>query len=682
MKRQILKLLPNLFMLLVLFVFCVPLSFFTSNKENPVTASGQDKYQYPLYPWRHDYHQAIVFKLKSSTGDNPPSQVYNVQESLEQIKTLHYLSRGMPIIVYLSGWQQGGHDHQYPCLNKPGYHLMRPGIDKTPLEALRWLMETAKEYNAVVSIQINMHKAVADNELYWHYKEEGLFSSGTYEGFSNSIGVESNRINTKLEWERGYTQMRIDSLLAMLPELTEIGTIHIDNFRPFESETVGTTREEIMPYIKAIMYYFKDEYGIDVTCESTFNKRPDHDNLYGFQPWALSYTGMRDYNMRVPAYMYCGGRKYDDEVFGSGSNYMKLFYTSDSNSIKESLYTRSVPFYYLSRLIRLKYSSTTGDATLSNNVSCYDKSKFSYDLRDIRNWILRKKQLQNGYYESSTSVIECDENFVKKGTDVFIPALWRSQKEVIAYSKEGYAERRWIFPSDWADVQAIDVYEIGINGLVLLRRNEQIKDNSIVLALKPNQAFSILPSGSDPDYNPPIPKSGEIQFIGEDRKTKGTWIGVYGTKGYEIIEGNSLLPPNITLSFIGGTNTIWANPSSDLRALQKPGKSSERMIASCSSTIHEIIDVQVNDPRCMDKNSTDIAIYFIDWHNNHRQLIVDAVCANTNHALHTRILRDFSDGVYLKYTVKGHIQFRITVLGENGNKFEGGDATFSGIFFD
>jgi hypothetical protein len=77
----------------------------------------------------------------------------------------------------------------------------------------------------------------------------------------------------------------------------------------------------------------------------------------------------------------------------------------------------------------------------------------------------------------------------------------------------------------------------------------------------------------------------------------------------------------------------------------------------------------------------DVALYFVDWDNQQRQMIVDAVCANTNRAIHTVILRDFTGGVYLNYRVRGRIQFRFTILGEDGNTFNGGDVAYSGAFF-
>jgi hypothetical protein len=78
------------------------------------------------------------------------------------------------------------------------------------------------------------------------------------------------------------------------------------------------------------------------------------------------------------------------------------------------------------------------------------------------------------------------------------------------------------------------------------------------------------------------------------------------------------------------------------------------MIAQRSTPIHEIVDVAIESdaPR-------EVALYFVDWDRQDWQMIVDAVDANTNHALDTHILRNFEEGVYLHYRVKGSIQFRV-----------------------
>jgi hypothetical protein len=627
--------------------------------EEPISTSIQ--YPYPLYPFEHDYHQSIVFKLKSRTGSGDVE--YNVQETLDQIRMIHHLSRGMPIIVYLSGWQQGGFDRQYPDLTRPGEHLMRPGIGSTPLEALKWLIEEAKSYNASVSLHINLQKATADNDLYHQYEVEDLLCKGIFGQLlytnAHSARYQTARINTKLEWESGLTQKRIDDLMAMLPELQEVGTIHIDNFRPFPSTGHGTSPEDSMPYLKLIMAYFRDNYGVDVSSESTFNRRPNNDNMYGFQPWALSFAGMSEYQMRVPAYLYSGARKYEDEVFGSGCDLMPLVVVKDLDAIKECLYTHIIPTYYLNRLIRLDYLPETNTAVFSDDVVVVVPPE--------------EPQQQSN---ASRSIIRRSGDLIKDGTDVFVPALWRYEMEIIAYSLEGYAEQTWGFPPDWLQVTAVDIYEISTDGTTLLESAKPIQDNKITLSLAPNQAVAIIPAGVDVRDNPPIPPSGEVVYLGEDRDTRGSWIGTYGAESYVIVGGDESLPPYIDIRYIGGEESIWSYSSTDQRALQRAHQPEDRMIAQRSTPIHEIVEVMIDDD-----SAIDVALYFVDWDNQQRQMIIDAVCANTNHAIHTVILKDIEGGVYLRYRMKGRIQFRFTILGEDGNTFNGGDVTYSGVFF-
>lgn len=632
----------------------------------PCPATPDPVYHYPLYPWSRDYHQSLVVKLKSSTGDVPPTYVCNVGETLRQIEILHHLSRGMPIIVYLSGWQEGGHDHQTPILTKPGSHLMRPGIDSTPLDALKWLIAEGRKWNATVSLHINILQAVDDNEMYARYKKEDLLcrdvsnaappdkdktKAHLYGTDKNEAGQIKSRINMKLEWEKGFTQKRIDGLLEMLPELAEGGTIYLDNLQPFSSPGHNSTAEDMRPYLKCIMDYFKTKYSMDVVSEYTFHAGREQDNFYGFQPWALSFRNMSQYHMRVPAYMYCGGRNYDDAVFGCSADYMNLFYTSDWDSIKENLYTRTFPLVYLSRLIRLAYTAESGSGVLSNNVTSTWRGKSN-------NWMIKS-----------------GEDIVKERGDVFLPALWRSTREMIAYSMDGYSKKEWKFPSEWRDVSSVDIYEIGMDGLTVVERKRAVANNAVTLTLGAQQALAVLPAGSNQEQSAPIPFSGKATFLGEDRETKGSWIGAYGADGYEIVNGEAKLPGWVRVSYVGGKVATWEEDSTDLRALQNPTKSGHRMIAQRATPIHEVIDVQLGDdaPRNM-------ALYSVDWDHQNRKMIVDAVCANTNHALHTRILRDFSDGVYLRYRITNRIQFRLTILGEDGNTFSGGNVTYSGIF--
>jgi hypothetical protein len=628
-------------------------------------------YPYPLYPWKKDYHQSLVLKLKSSTGEIPPRHVRNVQQTLEEIQTLHHLTRGMPIIVYLSGWQQDGHDHRTPELTTPGKHLLRPGVDRTPLDALKWLLAEARKFNTTVSLHINLQQAVDDNPLFQHYLAQDLLSKdadGSIRDEVNEAGQRRARINTKLEWEKGYTRKRMDEFMAMLPELSQQGTIHIDNFKAFSSPYHQTSIEDLLPYLKQIICTFKTRYGIDVTCESAFTSSKEgrgrgEDAFYGFQPWAISYhrLSLPPLNMRVPAYLYSGGRHHENAVFGANEDYMKMFMPPDFNLIKETLYTKTFTLYYLSRLIRLSYDATTETGLLSGDVTSVGK-------------LIERSKAEGAAVNAGT--IRRGRDLLKDGTDTFLPALWRSSPEIVAYSKTGYAIKTWRLPPEWSDVGAVDLYEISSTGVQPLEKNRPVKDRAIRLSLAPHQALSVVPAGTDPHHNEPLRPSGSVQFVAEDRSTGGSWVAKYGVGGFETLGAEQALPADVKISYLGGVPATWSADTPDPRALQRKSAPAQRSIAQLSSPIHEAVEIAMDraTPR-------EVAFYFVDWDRKQRQMIVDAVCTNTHHAMDTRILTKFTDGVYLRYRVTGRVQFRFTILGEDGTTFRGGDVTWSGVFF-
>jgi hypothetical protein len=80
-------------------------------------------------PFFRDYHQALVLKLFMGMEGEPVERLANdptfreghevmctFEEALEVIRKTDNLTRGIPKIIYLVGWQKGGHDHGLSCL--------------------------------------------------------------------------------------------------------------------------------------------------------------------------------------------------------------------------------------------------------------------------------------------------------------------------------------------------------------------------------------------------------------------------------------------------------------------------------------------------------------------------------------------------------------------------------------
>ena len=60
-------------------------------------------------------------------------------------------------------------------------------------------------------------------------------------------------------------------------------------------------------------------------------------------------------------------------------------------------------------------------------------------------------------------------------------------------------------------------------------------------------------------------------LVKTDTTTEGTWIGSYGTQGYDLINSSSSLPSYATVTPTGDLSWTWAASTTDPRALQVAG---------------------------------------------------------------------------------------------------------------
>jgi hypothetical protein len=150
--------------------------------------------------------------------------------------------------------------------------------------------------------------------------------------------------------------------------------------------------------------------------------------------------------------------------------------------------------------------------------------------------------------------------FLQDGNDVCIPALWRTNKEVIAYSADGYARRSWKLPENWEGIRKADVFRITLDGPVLKQKGLAVApDRTINLTLGRDEGVSILPVGADPNANPSPAPSGTVAFLGEDYDTKGAWKGKYGTDGWVVVGAGDSLPSYARVQYVNGAERVW-NP--------------------------------------------------------------------------------------------------------------------------
>ena len=151
-----------------------------------------------------------------------------VAKYLQQIDCI---SRGLPKVVILGGFQQGGHDHTYPWWMPIDSTLYAPGGLKGK-EALLWLMNEAKKYNTNCTFHVNPFDAYMDSPMWDMYVKKDLLCRNA-DGSLVKGDVWWNRqsyfVNMVNEWNAGVTKQRIDAFIEQVPLVKETGVLYFDN---------------------------------------------------------------------------------------------------------------------------------------------------------------------------------------------------------------------------------------------------------------------------------------------------------------------------------------------------------------------------------------------------------------------------------------------------------------------
>jgi len=164
-----------------------------------------------------------------------------------------------------------------------------------------------------------------------------------------------------------------------------------------------------------------------------------------------------------------------------------------------------------------------------------------------------------------------------------------------------------------------------------------------------------------------LPTPTAAVFVRTDSSTQGSWKSAYGVNGYSIAGDATSYPAYAQVSF-NPSSTTWAGSTTDVRALQKTA-ASDRVAAAWYSWSSFSMDVNFTD-----KQTHQMALYFLDWDSTSRAETVDVLDAGTGAVLDTRSISGFGAGVYLVWNLTGHAIIRFTRTG-------GPNAVLSGCFF-
>jgi hypothetical protein len=451
-----------------------------------VIANGtayQSRLRFVVRPFFREYHKTLTLKLFLGQDKHPDpawGRRVTFQQALEVIRKVDSLTLGIPKIVYLVGWQTGGHDWGYPDWGPVDPVLKRPQ-DATATESLKWLIAEARQYRTTISLHINMFDAYQSSPIWEEYIARDVIARDR----RGRLFVRGEKYHEETvycvcytrEWQEGLAQRRIDRLLDMLPELIDGHTIHIDAFHTAwkgylasawhgMQEHGGVTLESEVETQRKIFQYFRSK-GLDVTCEGM------QSDFVGLQPMIWWYHKSPRWQMKVPERLCARGRTTHranpDFRFGSSMHGEEILVKDIENlpGFLQQFCETTLPWYFLSQLDR-SHLSRFGRLSYSEGVTA--------------GWEMFQRVIRKG-------------NFIlRHGDDLFVPALWRETKTIIAYSRRGYLEREWILPADWSAVQQVDVSAISLSGLRLLLERTRVAAGRIRLSLEPGQAVAVVAS--------------------------------------------------------------------------------------------------------------------------------------------------------------------------------------------
>jgi hypothetical protein len=421
-------------------------------------------------PYIHAYHTSLVDKIYLCSKPDPRAgtsvQVHQTFEgALERIRKIDQITRGIPKIMYLVGWQFEGHDSGYPDWSQVNSYLKR-AQDRTPADSLRWLMKIARQYHTTVSLHINMNDAYERSPLWNAYRRARLFTGkGGVWG-----GEQAYLIDHAKEWEQGLAQERIDNLCRMLP-LVESGTVHIDAFWPTSPDL-----ETALGALRRIVRYWRNK-GVDVSVEGIVTRDLDK-GLIGLSPmaWHINHPDWKrpdefteeDY-MQIPSSLFCGGVDHSQRslIYGTSMQGEALGDDQMAQYLAEFC-QKTLPWQYLNRFERQSMVKQGGKVQVEHA----DGLTVDADLVSGQRNILH------------------DQFLVQEGGDLFVPALWQKVPEIIAYSQEGYASRWWTLPPDWEMVEQVKISRITPDGLGDTQV-EVPEGGSIELALEAGEAVIV-----------------------------------------------------------------------------------------------------------------------------------------------------------------------------------------------
>lgn len=172
------------------------------------------------------------------------------------------------------------------------------------------------------------------------------------------------------------------------------------------------------------------------------------------------------------------------------------------------------------------------------------------------------------------------------------------------------------------------------------------------------------------------PSPTQVTFIKQDDVTHGSWKGVYGKDGYQIIGDSTAYPGFVQVSPSNNSYWAWENSTTKPEGLQKASSATDR-IGACFYSFSQInVDVTFNDDK-----THQMALYVVDWFGTaKRKQTVNILDGKSFATLNAQTVTDFAAGRYYVWNVKGKIRIQINFISSADPQAQ--TCVCSGLFFD
>jgi hypothetical protein len=152
---------------------------------------------------------------------------------------------------------------------------------------------------------------------------------------------------------------------------------------------------------------------------------------------------------------------------------------------------------------------------------------------------------------------------------------------------------------------------------------------------------------------------------------QGSWVGTYGSKGYALAGWNGSTDlsslPNTSLNLVQGSRYRWAPATTDVRALQSPGKST-RVAATYYDPNQVVVKLSFTSAY-----SGSLELYALDWDSTARR---ETISVNGQVA---GLSSSFNQGIWLSIPIDIAAGGTATITVD---RIAGSNAVLSGIFLE